>query len=56
MGMADSAKTGENARWRSRTVRAHIPALKDLIMFKSENFHYLKILIKIHFLRLSFLH
>ena len=23
MGMADSAKTGENARWRSRTARAH---------------------------------
>jgi len=22
MGMADSAKTGENARWRSRTARA----------------------------------
>ena len=23
MGMADSAKTGENARWRGRTARAH---------------------------------
>ena len=23
MGMAESAKTGENARWRSRTARAH---------------------------------
>ena len=23
MGMADSAKTSENARWRSRTARAH---------------------------------
>ena len=23
MGMAESAKTGENARWRGRTARAH---------------------------------
>ena len=33
MGMADSAKTGENARWRSRTARAHpIFDICDLIL------------------------
>ena len=31
--MADSAKTGENARWRSRTARAHpIFDICDLIL------------------------
>ena len=33
MGMTDSAKTGENARWRSRTARAHpIFDICDLIL------------------------
>ena len=41
--MADSAKTGENARWRSRTARAHpIFDICDLIL--RSNFLKLQIL------------